>query len=114
LINENPDIWTESFRAELTDFMREGVELEKEFVCDCLPEDIVGMRQQEFLDYVEYNADRRLSSLGLPVLSRVRNNPFGWLDEVIFLKKEKNFFETRVTEYQTSGSVRNSNEDDLI
>jgi ribonucleoside-diphosphate reductase beta chain len=114
LINENPDIWTESFRAELTSFMREGVELEKEFVCDCLPEDIVGMRQQEFLDYVEYNADRRLSSLGLPVLSKVRNNPFGWLDEVIFLKKEKNFFETRVTEYQTSGSVRNSNEDDLI
>ena len=114
LINENPDIWTEAFRAELVDFMREGVELEKEFVCDCLPEDIVGMRQQEFLDYVEYNADRRLSSLGLPVLSRVRNNPFGWLDEVIFLKKEKNFFETRVTEYQTSGSVRNSNEDDLI
>jgi ribonucleoside-diphosphate reductase beta chain len=114
LINENPDIWTEAFRAELVEFMREGVELEKEFVCDCLPEDIVGMRQQEFLDYVEYNADRRLSSLGLPVLSRVRNNPFGWLDEVIFLKKEKNFFETRVTEYQTSGSVRNSNEDDLI
>jgi ribonucleoside-diphosphate reductase beta chain len=114
LINENPDIWTEAFRAELTEFMREGVELEKEFVCDCLPEDIVGMRQQEFLDYVEYNADRRLISLGLPALSRVRNNPFGWLDEVIFLKKEKNFFETRVTEYQTSGSVRNSNEDDLI
>jgi ribonucleoside-diphosphate reductase beta chain len=114
LIQENPDIWTEAFRAELTEFMREGVALEKEFVCDCLPEDIVGMRQQEFLDYVEYNADRRLSSLGLPVLSRVRSNPFGWLDEVIFLKKEKNFFETRVTEYQTSGSVRNSNEDDLI
>jgi ribonucleoside-diphosphate reductase beta chain len=114
LINENPDIWTSEFRQELSDFMREGVELEKEFVCDCLPEDIVGMRQQEFLDYVEYNADRRLAGLGLPVLSRVRTNPFGWLDEVIFLKKEKNFFETRVTEYQTSGSVRNSNEDDLI
>jgi ribonucleoside-diphosphate reductase beta chain len=114
LIKENPDIWTDAFRSELFEFMREGVELEKEFVCDCLPEDIVGMRQQEFLDYVEYNADRRLASLGLPMLSRVRSNPFGWLDEVIFLKKEKNFFETRVTEYQTSGSVRNSNEEDLI
>jgi ribonucleoside-diphosphate reductase beta chain len=114
LINENPDIWTQEFRQELTDFMREGVELEKEFVSDCLPEDIVGMRQQEFLDYVEYNADRRLAGLGLPTLYKVRTNPFSWLDEVIFLKKEKNFFETRVTEYQTSGSVRNSNEDDLI
>jgi ribonucleoside-diphosphate reductase beta chain len=114
LIEENPDIWTETFRAELVEFMREGVELEKEFVRDCLPEDIIGMRQQEFLDYVEYNADRRLAGLGLPTLSKIRTNPFGWLDEVIFLKKEKNFFETRVTEYQTSGSVKNSNEDDLI
>jgi len=114
LIEENPDIWTETFRAELVEFMREGVELEKEFVRDCLPEDIIGMRQQEFLDYVEYNADRRLAGLGLPTLSKIRTNPFGSLDEVIFLKKEKNFFETRVTEYQTSGSVKNSNEDDLI
>ncbi len=114
LIEENPEIWTEEFRAELVEFMREGVELEKEFVKDCLPEDMVGMTQQDYLDYVDYNADRRLTSLGLPALSTVKNNPFLWLDEVIFLKKEKNFFETRVTEYQTSGSVKNTNEDDLI
>jgi ribonucleoside-diphosphate reductase beta chain len=114
LIEENPDIWTEPFRAELVEFMREGIELEKEFVRDCLPEDMVGMTQQDYLDYVDYNADRRLTSLGLPALSTVKNNPFLWLDEVIFLKKEKNFFETRVTEYQTSGSVKNTNEDDLI
>jgi ribonucleoside-diphosphate reductase beta chain len=114
LINENPDIWTEAFQAELVEFMREGVELEKEFVMDCLPEDSVGLTQKDFLEYVDYNADRRLASLGLPVLSTVKSNPFLWLDEVIFLKKEKNFFETRVTEYQTSGSVKNTNEDDLI
>jgi len=114
LIEENPDIWTEAFRAELVEFMREGIALEKEFVRDCLPEDMVGMTQQDYLDYVDYNADRRLTSLGLPALSAVKNNPFLWLDEVIFLKKEKNFFETRVTEYQTSGSVKNTNEDDLI
>jgi ribonucleoside-diphosphate reductase beta chain len=114
LIEENPDLWTQDFRAELVEFMKEGVELEKEFVRDCLPEDIVGMRQQEFLDYVDFNADRRLAGLSLPTLSQVRSNPFSWLDEVIFLKKEKNFFETRVTEYQTSGSVKNSSEDDLI
>jgi ribonucleoside-diphosphate reductase beta chain len=114
LINENPDIWTEEFRAELVEFMREGVALEKEFVTDCLPEDIVGMTQKDFLEYVDYNADRRLTSLGLPALSTVKTNPFLWLDEVMFLKKEKNFFETRVTEYQTSGSVTNTNEDDLI
>jgi len=114
LIAENPDLWTEEFRAELVEFMREGVELEKEFVRDCLPEDGVGMTQADFLTYVDYNADRRLAGLGLPTLSDVRHNPFVWLDEVIFLRKEKNFFETRVTEYQTGGSVQNSNEDDLI
>ena len=114
LIEENPDIWTPDFRAELVDFMREGVELEKEFVLDCLPEDLVGITQKAFLDYVDYNADRRLLGLELPRLSAVQANPFLWLDEVIFLEKEKNFFETRVTEYQTGGSVTNTNEEDLI
>lgn len=114
LIEENPDIWTSSFRDELMDFMREGVELEKEFVFDCLPEDIVGMTQKDFFDFVDYNANRRLESLGLPPLSCINISPFLWLDEVMFLKKEKNFFETRVTEYQTSGSIKNTNEEDLI
>lgn len=114
LIAENPGLWTPEFRAELVEFMRQGVELEKEFVRDCLPEDMVGLRQAEFLDYVDFNADRRLAGLGLPTLSQVKANPFAWLDEVIFLRKEKNFFETRVTEYQTSGSVKNTSEDDLI
>ena len=114
LINENPDLWTPEFQQELVEFMREGVALEKDFVEDCLPEDGVGMTQKDFLEYVEYNADRRLASLGLPTISNVKNNPFPWLDEVIFLRKEKNFFETRVTEYQTGGSMKNANEEDLI
>src|SRR6201999_1907538 len=69
LIHENPDIWTDAFQAELVEFMREGVGLEKEFVLDCLPEDTVGLRQSEFLDYVDFNADRRLAGLHLPTLS---------------------------------------------
>jgi ribonucleoside-diphosphate reductase beta chain len=114
LIKENPDVWTEEFRQELIEFMREGVQLEKEFVVDCVPEDVVGLTQKDFGDYVDYNADRRLINLALPPLSSAKNNPFSWLDEVMFLKKEKNFFETRVTEYQTGGSVKNASEDDLI
>jgi len=114
LVRENPDIWTPEFRQELREFMREGVALEKDFVDDCLPEDGIGMTRQEFTTYVEYNADRRLTSLGLAPLSVVTTNPFPWLDEVIFLKKEKNFFETRVTEYQTGGSVKNTAEEDLV
>jgi ribonucleoside-diphosphate reductase beta chain len=114
LLKENPDVWTPDFQEELIEFMKEGVELEKAFVLDCLPEDGIGMTQSDFLDYVDFNADRRLTSLGLPSQSNIKENPFNWLDEVIFLKKEKNFFETRVTEYQTGGSVTNANEEDLI
>ena len=114
LINENPDVWTPAFQTELVQFMREGVELEKDFVRDCLPDDTVGMTQKDFLDFVDFNADRRLKGLGLPTLSQINTNPFTWLDEIIFLKKEKNFFETRVTEYQMGGSVKNANEEDLI
>jgi ribonucleoside-diphosphate reductase beta chain len=65
--------------------MREGVELEKEFVRDCLPEDMVVLRQADLLHYVDFNADRRLISLGLPVLSAVKVNPFAWLDEAFIL-----------------------------
>lgn len=114
LIHENPDLWTTGFRTELVEFMGEAVDLEKEFVRDCLPEDGVGMTQTDFLNYVDFNADRRLASLGLPKLSETATNPFPWLDEVIFLRKEKNFFETRVTEYQTGGSLKNAAEEDLI
>ena len=114
LIHENPDLWTPGFRTELVEFMGEAVDLEKEFVRDCLPEDGVGMTQTDFLNYVDFNADRRLASLGLPKLSETATNPFPWLDEVIFLRKEKNFFETRVTEYQTGGSLKNTAEEDLI
>jgi ribonucleoside-diphosphate reductase beta chain len=114
LIHENPDLWTPGFRTDLVEFMGEAVALEKEFVRDCLPEDGVGMTQTDFLNYVDFNADRRLASLGLPKLSETATNPFPWLDEVIFLRKEKNFFETRVTEYQTGGSLKNAAEEDLI
>ncbi len=114
LIHENPDLWTPGFRTELVEFMGEAVDLEKEFVRDCLPEDAVGMTQTDFLNYVDFNANRRLASLGLPKLSETATNPFPWLDEVIFLRKEKNFFETRVTEYQTGGSLKNAAEEDLI
>lgn len=113
LIYENPDIWTLAFQQELREFMREGVDLEVEFVRDCLPEGGVGISQQGAIDYVHYNADRRLISLGLDPISTVKENPFPWLDEVVFLRKEKNFFETRVTEYQTAGSGRNVSEEDL-
>jgi ribonucleoside-diphosphate reductase beta chain len=57
-----------------------------------------------FRQYIEHIADRRLSRVGLPVQYNA-TNPFPWMSEAIDLSKEKNFFETRVTEYQTGGTL---------
>jgi len=77
------------------------VELEDAFVADALPRDIVGLSRAQFAKYIRYIADRRLESIGLEVLFHEEETPFPWMNEIMDLPKEKNFFETRVTEYQT-------------
>jgi ribonucleoside-diphosphate reductase beta chain len=101
---ENPDIWTRELREKVTQTVREAVHLEVLYAQDCLPNGILGMNAGMFQTYVEYVADRRLEAIGLP---RIFNseNPFPWMSEVLDLRKEKNFFETRVTEYQTGGAL---------
>lgn len=101
---ENPEIWTQQFQKEILDMIREAVELEILYAQDCLPQGILGLNAAMFRDYVEYIADRRLERIGLAAIYRKRN-PFPWMSETIDLSKEKNFFETRVTEYQSGGSL---------
>ncbi len=113
LIEENPDVWTEDFREELTDLMRTAVDLEKEFIRDCLPVNAVGLSADEFIQYIDYIADRRLESVGLPPLTAGVKNPLPWLAEMMDIQKEQNFFEGRVTEYQKASSLQNSDDDDL-
>lgn len=113
LIEENPDIWTEDFRAELVDMMREAVTLEKEFIRDCLPVNALGLSAEEFEMYIDYIADRSLEGVGLPILTPGAKNPFPWLSEAIDMKKEQNFFEGRVTEYQKASALESVSDDDL-
>jgi len=105
LIEENPEIWTEEFRHELTDLMREAVDLEKAFIEDCLPVNSLGLSASEFMQYIDYIADRRLTGVGLPPLNPGIANPFPWLAEMMDITKEQNFFEGRVTEYQKASSL---------
>ena len=58
----------------------------------------------DFREYVQHIADRRLERIGLPTQYNSKN-PFPWMSETIDLGKEKNFFETRVTEYQNSSAL---------
>jgi ribonucleoside-diphosphate reductase beta chain len=105
LIEENKEIWTPEFREELRDMMREAVTLEKEFISDCLPVNSVGLTLDEFTNYIDYIADRRLEGVGLDPLNPAINNPLPWLAEMMDIKKEQNFFEGRVTDYQKSSSL---------
>lgn len=101
---ENPEVWTPEFQRQMIDRVREAVELEIAYANDCLPRGILGLNGDLFRSYVQYIADRRLERIGLPKQYGSKN-PFPWMSETIDLSKEKNFFETRVTEYQTTASL---------
>lgn len=104
IVSENPDIWSADFKAELTEKIKKAVELECDYAADALPRGILGMNSQSVKQYMEYIGDRRLERIGLtPIYGTA--NPFPWMSEIMDLKKEKNFFETRVTEYQTAGNL---------
>lgn len=104
IIAENPEVWTEEIRRETTENIKRAVELETSYAKDCLPRGILGLNAEAVVQYVQYVADRRLERLGLATVYNVEN-PFPWMSEIMDLKKEKNFFETRVTEYQSGGTL---------
>lgn len=101
---ENPELWTTEFQEHIYDLIAEATELEIAYAKDCLPSGILGLTAPMFEDYVGYIADRRLERIGLRAQYN-KKNPFPWMSEVIDLNKEKNFFETRVTEYQSSSNL---------
>jgi ribonucleoside-diphosphate reductase beta chain len=113
LVDENPEIWTPEFKEELREQMRIAVNLEKEFISDCLPVNSLGLRVEDFLLYIDFIADRRLEGVGLKGLSDGPSNPLPWLAEMMDIKKEQNFFEGRVTEYQKSSALSAVDDDDL-
>ena len=101
---ENPGVWTPAFQQEITELIKKAVILEKRYAFDACPEGLLGINAQQFCDYVEYIADRRLERIDLAKVY-FKENPFPWMSQATDLGKEKNFFETRVTEYQTAGSL---------
>lgn len=104
IIQENPTIWTQEFKQEVINLIKQAVELEMTYAIQACPDGLLGITSKQFCDYVQYIADRRLLRLGLPKVYE-KENPFLWMSEASDLSKEKNFFETRVTEYQTGGSL---------
>ncbi|WP_117593742.1 ribonucleotide-diphosphate reductase subunit beta [Haloprofundus halophilus] len=102
--DENPGVWTDDFDAEIRELVVEAVELEQIYAEEACPPDLFGMSAEQFAEYVEYVADRRLGQLRMEAEFET-GNPFPWMSEQVDLNKEKNFFETQVTEYQSGGSL---------
>ena len=102
---ENPHLWTGEFKDELKALFQKGVELEYKYAEDTMPRGVLGLNASMFKEYLRFIANRRATQIGLDELFPGATNPFPWMAEMIDLKKEKNFFETRVTEYQTGGAL---------
>lgn len=102
--DEHPNVWDDDFKSNIKDLISEAVELEKKYARDACPRDLFGINAEQFGNYVEYIADRRLERLGLEKMYNIKN-PFPWMSQSTDLSKEKNFFETTVTEYQNAGEL---------
>ena len=102
---ENPRLWTAALKEEAREMMRAAAELECRYAEETMPHGMLGLNSDMFKEFLRFIADRRLSQIGLDPIFDNAKNPFPWMGEVIDLKKEKNFFETRVVEYQTGGKL---------
>ena len=102
-MQENIDLWTDDFKAEIYQACREMVDLEDRFL-DLVFEqgDIPGLTKQEMQQYIRYIADRRLLQLGLKPNYEVKDKPLNWLDDVLGVEHQ-NFFEGRATTYMKAG-----------
>ncbi|MFM1879879.1 MAG: hypothetical protein RLZZ344_113 [Pseudomonadota bacterium] len=102
---ENPHLWTPEFRSELQALFMKAVDLEYRYAEDTMPRGVLGLNASMFKGYLRYIANRRCQQIGLDPVFGTEENPFPWMAEMVDLKKERNFFETRVIEYQTGGAL---------
>ncbi|MBI3343444.1 MAG: ribonucleotide-diphosphate reductase subunit beta [Gammaproteobacteria bacterium] len=102
---ENPHLWTPEFREEIAALIRTAVDLEYRYAVDTMPRGVLGLNAAMFSDYLHFIANRRCAQIGLLAQYPGAANPFPWMSEMLDLNKEKNFFETRVIEYQTGGAL---------
>jgi ribonucleoside-diphosphate reductase beta chain len=100
-----PTIWTKKFQGELIDLMKEGVEIEKRYSEDILPNGILGMNSKMLNQYVEYLANIRLESVGLDYRFPNDKNPFEWLGETQDAETSTAFFERKEKNYRKSSAL---------
>lgn len=102
---ENPHLWSEAFQKEARQMLHSAAELEAAYGRDTMPNGFLGLNAALCEQYMHFIANRRCAQIGLEPVYPQTENPFPWMSEAMDLKKEKNFFETRVIEYQNGGSL---------
>lgn len=102
---ENPNLWDDDMKSELEDIFATAMLLEFQYAEETMPNGILGLNSNMFKEYLQFICNRRMSQIGLEPIYHGASNPFPWMSEAIDLKKEKNFFETTVTDYQTGGQL---------
>ena len=102
---ENPELWDQEMQESALSMILEGTKHEVAYARDTMPRGVLGMNANMMEEYLQFIANRRLAQIGLAEQFPGVKNPFPWMSEIMDLKKEKNFFETRVTDYQTGGAL---------
>jgi ribonucleoside-diphosphate reductase beta chain len=99
-IQENPEIWNDELKSKIYTIAEKMVELEDKFIdLSFSMGSMEGLTSEEVKKYIRYIADRRLISLGLKGIFKVKRNPLPWVEEMINAPTHTNFFENRATDY---------------
>jgi ribonucleoside-diphosphate reductase beta chain len=99
-IKENPEIWNDELKGRIYTIAEKMVELEDKFIdLSFAGADMRDLSAEDVKKYIRYIADRRLISLGMKGVFKVKKNPLPWVEEMINAPVHGNFFENRVTDY---------------
>jgi ribonucleoside-diphosphate reductase beta chain len=99
-IEENKEIWNDDLKSRIYTIAERMVELEDKFIDLAFGiNSMEGLTSEEVKKYIRYIADRRLISLGLKGIFKVKRNPLPWVEEMINAPTHTNFFENRATDY---------------
>jgi ribonucleoside-diphosphate reductase beta chain len=110
-IEENREIWNDELKEKIYSIAEKMVELEDKFIdLSFSMGEMKDLTAADVKQYIRYIADRRLISLGLKGIFKVKKNPLPWVEEMVNAPTHTNFFEQRVTDY-AKGSLSGSWED---
>jgi ribonucleoside-diphosphate reductase beta chain len=107
-IEENKEIWNDELKGRIYTIAEKMVQLEDKFIDLAFSMGAMeGLNSEDVKKYIRYITDRRLISLGLKGIMKVKKNPLPWVEEMINAPTHTNFFENRATDYAKGATTGN-------